>query len=73
MKVMTSSFEALFSLYVVRQVKSDGVGCLECYTATEGCLCVYYLKTTKFMIFNMLSASLDQFRSVIWIESGDMT
>jgi hypothetical protein len=72
-KVMNSSFEALLSLYVVRQVKSEGVGCLECYTATEGCLRVYYLKTTKFMIFNMLSASLDEFRSVIWIESGDMT
>lgn len=53
MKVMKSSFGALFSLYVVKQVKSDGVGCLECYTATEGCLYVYFLKTTKFLIFNM--------------------
>ena len=73
MKVMKSSFGALLSLYVVKQVKSDGVGCLECYTATEGCLCVCYLKTTKFLIFNMLSAGLDEFRSVTWIESGDMT
>lgn len=44
-----------------------GVGlggvCVECYTATEGCMCIFYWKTADFTCLNILNAALDESHS----------
>ena len=39
------------------------VGCVECYTATEGCVCVFYWKTTDLVCLNRLNSALDEWHS----------
>ena len=39
------------------------VGCVECYTAIEGCVCVFYWKTADFMCLDRLIAALDELHS----------
>ena len=39
------------------------VGCVEYYTATEGCVCVFYWKTTDLVCLNRLNAALDEWHS----------
>ena len=43
------------------------VGCVECYTATEGCVCVFCWKTADLTCLNGLSAALDEWHSETWI------
>jgi hypothetical protein len=39
------------------------VGCVEYYTAIEGCVCVFCWKTADFMCLNRLNAALDEWHS----------
>ncbi len=39
------------------------VGCVECYTATEGCVCVFCWKSADFTCLNRLNAALDESHS----------
>ena len=39
------------------------VGCVGCYTATEGCVCVLCWKTADLLCLNGLNAALDEWHS----------
>ena len=39
------------------------VGCVECYTATEGCVPVFWWKTADLLCLNKVSAALDEWHS----------
>ena len=39
------------------------VGCVECYTAIEGCVCVFWWKTLDLTCLNRLNAALDEWHS----------
>jgi hypothetical protein len=39
------------------------VGCVEYYTATEGCMWIFCWKTTDLMCLNGLNAALDEWHS----------
>ena len=43
------------------------VGCVECYTATKGCVCVFCWKTADLTCLNSLNAALDEWHSEAWI------
>ena len=44
------------------------VGCVECYTATEGAVCVFLLENRRFNVFNGLNAALDEWHSEVRYE-----
>ena len=46
------------------------VGCVECYTATERCVCGFCWKTADLLCLNRLSAALDEWHSETWIKRG---
>jgi len=39
------------------------VGCVECYTATEACVCVFCWKTADLTCLNGRNAALDEWHS----------
>ena len=41
------------------------VGCVKCYTATEGCVCVLRWKTADLLCLNRVNAALDHQSVVI--------
>jgi hypothetical protein len=43
------------------------VGFVECYTATDGCVCVLCWKTADLTCLNRLDAALDEWHSETWI------
>ena len=40
------------------------VGCVECYTATEGAVCVFCWKTEDLLCLNRVNTALDEWHSV---------
>ena len=46
------------------------VGCVGCYTVCEGCVCVFYWKTTDLVCLNRLNAALDEWPSETGIRKG---
>ena len=46
------------------------VGCVGCYTATEGCVCVFCWKTADLLCLNALNAALDEWHSETGIREG---
>ena len=47
------------------------VGCVECYTATEACVCVFCWKTADLTCLNGRNAALDEWHSEIWMRRDD--
>lgn len=47
------------------------VGCVERYTAIEGCVCVLCLKTADLTCSSGLNAALDEWHSETWIRRAD--
>ena len=43
------------------------VGCVECYTAIDGCVRVFGWKTVGLTCLNRLNAALDEWHSETWI------
>ena len=46
------------------------VGRVECYTATEGCVCVFCWKTANLVCLDRLNAALDECHSEAWFRKG---
>ena len=46
------------------------VGCVECHTATEGCVCVFCWKTADLTGLNRINAALDEWHSEAEIRKG---
>ena len=44
------------------------VGCVECYTATEGCMLIFWWKTADLTCLNGRNAALDEWHSETGIE-----
>ena len=43
------------------------VACVGCYTATEGCVCIFCWKTVDLLCLNRLNAALDEWHSETWM------